>query len=144
MTRGPSLNGLQRRPTYEQILREAVQQTKEGILSVPMQRYATRIINDPMFQRHQEAMSNDLEAQVHRTIEHKTYENHVTQMSMEARINKDDMAFLLSHMGQGPSPPPPPSTPGSLSQSVTSPWSLPKNYSHNLGLLISSGSAISL
>jgi len=67
-----------------------------------MQRWATKMINDPMFQRHQEAMENDLEQQVHRTIEHKTYMNNVTTMAMEARINRDDMAFLLSHMGQGP------------------------------------------
>ena len=116
MTRGPTLNGLYQRPKYEDILRAAVQQPKEGILSVPMQRYATRMINDPMFQRHQEAMSQKLEDQVHRTIEHKTFENHVTTMAMEARINKDDMAFLLSHMGQGPSPPPPPSTREAQSQ----------------------------
>ena len=117
MTRGSdTYNGLVRRPTYEEILRAAVKKEKPGILSVPMQRYATRMINDPMFQRHQEAMTNELEAQTHRLIEHKTFENHVTQMSMEARINKDDMAFLLSHMGQGPSPPPPPSTRDSSSQ----------------------------
>ena len=95
MTRGgDTYNGLVRRPHYEEILKAAVQQKKPGILSVPMQRYATRIINDPMFQRHQEAMSNDLEQQMHRTIEHKTYENHVTQMAMEARVNRDDMAWF--------------------------------------------------
>jgi hypothetical protein len=118
MTRGDTLNGLVRRPHYEEILKAAVQQKKPGILSVPMQRYATKIINDPMFQRHQEAMTNELEAQMHRTIEHKTFENHVTQMSLEARINKDDMKFLLSHMGQGPSQPPPPSTRDASSQQI--------------------------
>ena len=116
MTRGDTLNGLIRRPRFEEVLAAAVQQKKPGILSVPMQRYATRLINDPMFQRHQEAMTNELEAQTHRLIEHKTFENHVTQMSMEARINKDDMKFLLSHMGQGPSPPAPPSTRDASSQ----------------------------
>ena len=111
MTRGDTLNGLHKKPTYEEILRAATQAKKPGILSVPMQRYATKIINDPMFQRHQEAMTNELEAQTHRLIEHKTYEHNVQTMAMEARINKDDMAFLLSHMGQGPSPPPPPQSP---------------------------------
>jgi len=67
------------------------------------------MINDPLFVRHKEALSADLEQQVHRTIEHKTFENHVTSMAMEARINRDDIAFLLEHVGQGPAPPPPPS-----------------------------------
>ena len=58
MTRQRSTAGLVRRPKYEEILAASTKQTKEGVISVPMQKYATKIIHDPLFQRHQEAIEN--------------------------------------------------------------------------------------
>ena len=61
MTRQRSTLGLVRKPKYEEILAASTKETKPGIISVPMQKYATKMINDPLFQRHQEAIENTLE-----------------------------------------------------------------------------------
>ena len=63
MTRQRTTLGLVRKPHYGEILAASTKQTKEGILSVPMQKYATKMINNPLFRRHQEALENSLQTQ---------------------------------------------------------------------------------
>ena len=48
-----SISGLQRRPHYEEVLNAAIkdQNSQHGVLSVPMQRFASQAINNPLFQR---------------------------------------------------------------------------------------------
>ena len=45
-------SGLVRRPHYEEVLAAAIKdkESKHGILSVPMQRFATEAINNLLFQ----------------------------------------------------------------------------------------------
>ena len=57
MTRQRSTLGLVRRPKYEEILAASTKVANVvDVISVPMQKWATKMINDPMFQRHQEAI----------------------------------------------------------------------------------------
>ena len=51
MTKVVSTQGLVRRPTFEEVLAAAIkdENSKEGLLSVPMQRFASQMINNPLF-----------------------------------------------------------------------------------------------
>ena len=59
------MNGLQRKPHYEEVLNAAVrdERSQHGLLSVPMQNFATKAINSPLFQRVQETLSNEIETE---------------------------------------------------------------------------------
>ena len=54
-----STAGLVRKPHYEEVLNAAIKDEKSqhGIISVPMQRFATNAINNPLFQRVQATLT---------------------------------------------------------------------------------------
>ena len=81
MTRQRTVLGLVRRPGYEEILAASMKDLKPGIISVPMQKFATKMINNPLFQRHQEAIENGLESQQRTQIDHQIFEHRVQNIA---------------------------------------------------------------
>ena len=109
MTRQRSTLGLVRKPRYEEILAASTRETKPGVISVPMQKYATKMINDPLFQRHQEAIETTLETQQRTRIDHQIFEHNVQNVAMSNRLHPDDVKWIM-HQASGP--PGPPGMPG--------------------------------
>ncbi len=109
-----TLNGLVRKPHYEEVLDLAIKDanSQQGILSVPMQRFARDIINSPLFQRYQATLSSGLEAEQRRVLEQQTFENHLHSVSVEARVPRDDLQWLIENIQRPPPHPPmpPPNT----------------------------------
>ena len=85
-----SVAGLVRKPTYEEVLNAAVkdQSSQDGLLSVGMQRFATKAINNKLVQRVQETLTSNLEFQQKQIIEQHSYENNLTRLSVDAEIPK--------------------------------------------------------
>jgi hypothetical protein len=54
-----SVSGLKRKPYYEEVLNAAIksEHSQHGILSVGLQNFATRSINNPLFQRIHEGIT---------------------------------------------------------------------------------------
>ena len=111
MTRQRSTLGLVRKPKYEEILAASTKETKPGIISVPMQKWATAMVNNPMFQRHQEAIENTLETQQRTRIDHQIFQHQVQSMSMEHRMHPEDVKWILDQASK-PGPPGPPGATG--------------------------------
>ena len=109
-----TLNGLVRKPHYKEVLDLAIKDanSQQGILSVPMQRFARDIINSPLFQRVQATISSGLEAEQRRVIEQQTFENHLHSVAVEARVPREDLQWLIENIQQPPANPPvpPPNT----------------------------------
>ncbi len=109
-----TLNGLVRKPHYEEVLDLAIKDatSQQGILSVPMQRFARDIINSPLFQRYQATLSSGLEAEQRRILEQQSFENHLHSVSVEARVPRDDLQWLIENIQRPPPHPPmpPPNT----------------------------------
>ena len=98
---------------FEETLAEARkdEQYKPGILSVGLQNHASRIINDPQFQRIQGRMQQDQEALTVRHNEEKTFQNNIQNLAVTAQIPRADLDYLINHLQQPPPPPPPPPPP---------------------------------
>ena len=107
-----SVAGLVRKSHYEEVLNAAVKDThsQHGILSVPMQRFATQAINSPLFQRVQATLEQDLASEQKQVLEQRGFENNLTRLSVEARVPKEDLQWLVQNL-QPPPPPPPPQPP---------------------------------
>ncbi len=109
-----TLNGLVRKPHYEEVLDLAIKDanSQENILSVPMQQFARDIINSPLFQRYQATLSSGLEAEQRRILEQQSFENHLHSVSVEARVPRDDLQWLIENIQRPPPHPPmpPPNT----------------------------------
>jgi len=110
-----SVAGLQRKPHYEEVLNAAVKDetSQHGILSVPLQRFATRAINSPLFQRVQATLSEDLVMEQKRVMEQRSFEDNVTRLSVDARLPREDLKWLVENLQQPPPPPPMPPPPPS-------------------------------
>ena len=105
-----STRGFRKVATFEETLAEARkdEQYKPGILSVGLQNHASRIINDPQFQRIQGRMQQDQEELTQRHIEEKTFQNNIQNLAVTARIPRADLDYLINNLQQPPPPPPPP------------------------------------
>ena len=108
-----TLNGLIRKPAYEEVLNLAVKDanSQHNLLSVGMQRFATEAINNPLFQRVKATMEQDMETEQKAILDQKTFETNLTRLSVEARVSKDDLSWLVQNLQQPPpsaNPPPPP------------------------------------
>ena len=112
-----STAGLVRKPHFEEVLNAAIKDETStyGLLSVPMQKAATNIINNPLFQRVQERMAEDLADQQRTVIEQRNFENSMQRLSVEARVSHDDLKWLVENLQQPPPPPPMPPPPPSQS-----------------------------
>ena len=101
------MRGLVRKPQYEEVLNLAIKDatSQHGILSVPLQRYATELVNSPLFQRIQATLGDSLEADQRRVIEQRTFENQLHHVAVEARVPRDDLQWLVENL-QRPAPTP--------------------------------------
>ena len=105
--------GLVRKPHYEEVLNLAYKDatSQQGILAVPMQRFATELVNSPLFQRIQATLGDALEADQRRVIEQRTFENQLHHVAVEARVPRDDLQWLVENLQRpAPAPPAPPPT----------------------------------
>ena len=80
-----SIKGLTRRPHYEEVLDLALkdQGSQHGLLSVPMLKYAAAI-NNPLFQRVQSTIGEDLSTKQKQIVEQRAFDNNLTRLSVEA------------------------------------------------------------
>ena len=108
-------SGLVRKPHYEEVLAAAIREktSKHGILSVPMQRFATEAVNSPLFQRVQATLEGSLEAQEKKTIEAKIFEQNLTKAAMDAKIPRADYKWATENLNPPPPPQPPQQPPSS-------------------------------
>ena len=83
-----STQGLVRRPHYEEVLAAAIkdQNNQHGLLSVPMQRFATEAINNPLFQRVQSTIESKLSTEQKQVLEQRGFEQNLTRLSVDARV----------------------------------------------------------
>ena len=105
-----SVSGLRKISTFEEMLQAALKQEKgiAGIIAPELQRSATRIINSPEFQRVKDRLEDDLVSQEKLHMERRNFENNVTNLSVEAKINRSDLQHIISNLQQPPAPPAPP------------------------------------
>ena len=108
-----STAGLRQRSTYEAVLAAASKDESrvDGIISPYLQNAATRVINNPLFQRVKDRMVDDLKQQEISHIERRAYEHNITNLSVEANINRQDLQYIVENL-QRPGPPGPPGAPG--------------------------------
>ena len=108
------ITGLVRRPHYEEVLAAAIKdkESKHGILSVPMQRFATDAINNPLFQRVQATLESSLQEQEKKVIEAKVFDQNLTKAAMDANVPKMDYKWATENLfpPAPPAPQPPPSS----------------------------------
>ena len=106
--------GLVRKPQYEEVLALSIKDrnSDHGIISVPLQRFATETINSPLYQRIQQTLEEKLENEERRVIEQRSFENHLHNVSVGARVPRDDLQWLIENLQRPPPPPPmpPPTT----------------------------------
>ncbi len=84
-----SVQGLVRKPHYEEVLNAAIkdESSQHGLLSVPMQRFATKAINNPLFQRVQATLSEKLETEQKQVLEQRGFEQNIQRLSVEAKVS---------------------------------------------------------
>ena len=82
------INGLVRKPHYEEVLNLAIKDanSKHGIMSVPLQRFATETIASPLYQRVKQTLTEQLEQEQRRVVEQRNFENHLHSVSVDARV----------------------------------------------------------
>ena len=110
-----SVAGLRRKPHFEEVLNAAVkdESSQHGILSVPMQRAASAVINNPLFQRVQATLTSALELEQKQVLEQRDFENNVQRIAVDARVSHEDLKWLVENLQQPPPPPPMPPPPPS-------------------------------
>ena len=103
-----STQGLVRRPTFEEVLNAAIkdENSKEGLLSVPMQRFATQMINNPLFQRVKGGIEDDFEQQQQNKMAHDEFKNNMDRASAATGIPRHTMQYVVENLQQ-PTPSPP-------------------------------------
>ena len=108
MTKVVSTQGLVRRPNFEEVLNAAIkdEHSKDGLLSVPMQRFATKMINSPLFQRAQSTVETELEKQEQNKMEHDDLQNDLHRFSVATGVPQDTMQYVVQNLQQ-PTPAPP-------------------------------------
>ena len=115
-----STAGLVRKPHFEEVLNAAIKDetSTHGILSVPMQRAAGNAINNPLFQRVQERLGEELADQQRTVIEQKNFENSMQRLSVEARVSHEDLKWLVENLQPPPPPPAPPPPPSASDANI--------------------------
>ena len=105
-----SIAGLRKESTFEEVLALATrdEQRQPGDISIGLQNGATRIINSPDFQRVQDTLTEDLETQQRHHLERQTFTNNIQNLALEARVNRNDLQYIVQNLQQPPAPPPPP------------------------------------
>ncbi len=104
------MNGLKRKQHYEEVLNAAVknEHSQHGILSVGLQNFATKAINNPLFQRIHEGITGNMGNEQRALLDQHSFEHNMTRLSVDAKIPKEDLKWLVENLQQ---PPPPPQQP---------------------------------
>ena len=102
--------GLRKDGNFESALAAALrdEQHIDGVISPYLQREATKIINNPLFQRVKDRLEDDLIQQEKTHAQQKNFETHVTNLAVDARINRNDLDYIVNNLQQPPPPPVPP------------------------------------
>ena len=100
--------GLRKVDNYESVLAQAIKDEShvDGIINPYLSLAATRIINNPEFQRVKDRLEDDLTKQTRNHIEEKNFETHVHGLAVDARINRSDLD-ISSPIYISPQPRPP-------------------------------------
>ena len=95
-----STAGLRKVGNYEEVLAAAIkdQQHVDAVINPYLANAATRIINNPEFQRVKDRSEDDLIQQQRAHVEQQTFENHVKNLAVDARINRSDLDYIISNL----------------------------------------------
>ena len=98
---------------YESVLAAAIkdEQHIDGVINPYLANAATRIISNPEFQRVKDRLEDDLTQQTRDHMEQKNFEHHVTNLAVDARINRSDQDYINRSDQEPPPPPAPPPPP---------------------------------
>jgi len=104
--------GLRRRPQYEEVLAAAHKDlaTQHGIISVGLQNFATRAINNPLFQRVQTGIEERMQGDQLRLLEEQGFQHDVQAMAVDSGVSRHDLDWVVQNI-QRPAPVPVPQTP---------------------------------
>ena len=102
-----SVAGLRRKPHYEEILALAHkdQNSQHGILGVGLQNFATRAINNPLFQRVQAQVEDKMQGDQRQLLEQRGFEHNVQSMAADQNVSQHDLNWVVQNI-QRPLPPP--------------------------------------
>ncbi len=95
---------------FEAVLAAAIkdEQHIDGVINPHLANAATRIINSPKFQRVKDRLESDLSDQQKNHIDQQNFQNHITNLAVDARINRSDLDYIINNLQQPPPAPPPP------------------------------------
>ena len=107
-----STAGLRKVNDYESVLAAAIKDEThiDGVINPYLANAATRIINNPEFQRVKDRLEDDLIEQKRNEIEQQQFQHSVTNLAVDARINRSDLDYIINNLQQpppAPTPPPP-------------------------------------
>ena len=85
--------GLRKIANYEEVLAQAIKDELHvgGIINPYSANAATRIINNPEFQRVKDRLESDLTEQTKNHMDQTAFEHSVTNLAVDARINRSDL-----------------------------------------------------
>jgi len=108
-----STAGLRKVGNYEEVLAQAIkdEQHVDGVINPYLANAATRIISSPEFQRVKDRLEDDLTQQTRNHMDQTNFEHHVTNLAVDAKINRSDLDYIISNLQQPPPPPAPPPQP---------------------------------
>ena len=112
--------GLRKVGNYEEVLAQAMKDEQHvgGVINPYLANAATRIINNPEFQRVKDRLEDDLTQQTRNHLDQKNFEHHVTNLAVDARINRSDLDYIIQNLQQPPPPPAPAPTAAAASASA--------------------------
>ena len=108
-----STAGLRKVGNYEQTLAAAIKDKQHvaGVINPFLANAATRIINSVEFQRVKDRLEDDLTQQTKNHMDQQRFEHNVTNLAVDARINRSDLDYIVNNLQQPPPPPAPPPPP---------------------------------
>ncbi len=91
-----STTGLRKVGNYEEVLAQAIKDEQHvgGVINPYLANAATRIINNPEFQRVKDRLEDDLTQQTRNHMDQTNFEHHVTNLAVDARINRSDIDYI--------------------------------------------------
>ena len=107
------MNGLRRVGNFDEALAQANKDDafQTGTISVTLQNHARNIVNNPEFQRVRDRLQDNLQQSEIRHIQEKEFQHNITNIAVDARINRNDLDYIVNNLqpqAPPPAPPPPP------------------------------------
>ena len=97
-----STTSLRKVGNYEEGLAQAIKDEQHvgGVINRYLANAATRIINNPEFQRVKDRLEDDLTQQTEAHIDQTNFEHHVTNLSIDARISRSGLDYIIGNLQQ--------------------------------------------